>query len=50
VYDDGGGATATEGNGLRRMRERVEALGGALSKQLERGTLLRITLPLEAAS
>jgi two-component system sensor histidine kinase DesK len=48
VYDDGRGATAIEGNGLRGMRERVEALGGALNKQLERGTLVRITLPFEA--
>jgi two-component system sensor histidine kinase DesK len=50
VYDDGRGASAIEGNGLRGMRERVEALGGGLHKQLERGTLLRITLPLEATS
>jgi two-component system sensor histidine kinase DesK len=50
VHDDGRGATAVEGNGLRGMRERVEAVGGALNKQLEHGTRVRITLPLEVTS
>jgi two-component system sensor histidine kinase DesK len=44
VADDGRGATA-EGNGLRGMRERVEALGGTVARRADRGTTLTITLP-----
>ena len=50
VQDDGRGATGSPGNGLSGMRERVEALGGAL--QLDSapgaGTRLRLLLPLDA--
>jgi len=46
VEDDGRGAKNVEGNGLLGMRERVEALGGALRKEIGQGTLLTITIPL----
>jgi two-component system sensor histidine kinase DesK len=31
IADDGAGGSATVGNGLRGLRERAEALGGALT-------------------
>ncbi len=44
VADNGvGGAGA--GNGLRGMRERVEALGGELVREISGGTRLRIRIP-----
>jgi signal transduction histidine kinase len=49
VRDDGiGGADPTNGSGLVGLRDRVEALGGALSLRSQRGegTLLEIELPL----
>jgi signal transduction histidine kinase len=49
VRDDGiGGADVTRGSGLVGLRDRVEALGGALSLRSPRGegTLLDIELPL----
>ncbi len=46
VADDGCGAYAPEGNGLRGMRERLEAAGGSLVRQSEIGTRLIIQLPL----
>jgi two-component system sensor histidine kinase DesK len=45
IADDGRGAGAAEGNGLRGMRERVEALGGSLRLEGGAGTRLTITLP-----
>jgi len=48
VEDDGRGRCAPEGGGLRGMRERVEALGGAVERGPGgngRGTLLRVTVP-----
>ena len=48
VEDDGEHAIAREGNGLRGMRERVEALGGSMRLERERGTRLFIELPLRA--
>ena len=45
IEDDGRHATAREGNGLRGMRERVEALGGQLSLTRNAGTSLTIDLP-----
>ena len=46
VHDDGRGGLRTEGNGLRGMRERVEALGGTLQYDSSAGTKLRIEFPL----
>ena len=46
VEDDGRGGIRQEGNGLRGMRERIEALGGRFSMDAARGTRLIIELPL----
>ena len=46
VQDDGRGGDAPFGNGLTGMRERIQALGGALMRESDRGTRLLITLPL----
>ena len=46
IADDGRGSSAREGQGLRGMRERVEALGGSLQRQNQEGTRLTIRLPL----
>ena len=46
VADDGRGASGPEGNGLRGMRERLEALGGSLRLLTANGTRLIIDLPL----
>ena len=35
-----------EGNGLRGMRERVQALGGRFSLKSEQGTTLLVELPV----
>lgn len=45
IEDDGQHAVAQEGNGLRGMRERVEAMGGRLLLEREHGTRLSIELP-----
>ena len=50
VEDNGVGGDAPFGNGLTGMRERVQALGGALLREGDRGTRLRIRLPLKAES
>lgn len=47
IRDDGRGTTAPEGMGLSGMRQRVEALGGTLRRDLSAGTTLTITLPGE---
>ena len=47
IEDDGCGSMQNEGNGLRGMRERVEMLGGTLSRDSQSGTRLTITLPLK---
>jgi two-component system sensor histidine kinase DesK len=47
IQDDGRGSSNGEGNGLRGMRERVEMIGGTLSRSTESGTTLTITLPLK---
>jgi len=47
VQDDGRGGDAPFGNGLSGMRERVQALGGALMRETDRGTRLQIRLPLK---
>jgi len=46
VHDDGRGGLRTEGNGLRGMRERVEALGGTLQYDSSAGTKLKVEFPL----
>jgi len=48
IHDDGLGSSSGEGNGLRGMRERVEMLGGTLSRETQAGTTLTITLPTKA--
>jgi two-component system sensor histidine kinase DesK len=48
VEDDGRGGIRQEGNGLRGMRERVDALGGHLSIESEKGTRLLIEVPSQA--
>ena len=49
IYDDGSGARATEGLGLTGMRERVEALGGMVAREVANGTRLIVTFPQGAA-
>jgi len=46
IADDGRGGTQIEGNGLRGMRERVEALGGTLRRSTASGTRLSIEFPV----
>ena len=45
IEDDGQHGTLREGNGLRGMRERVEALGGRFALQQGQGTRLELQLP-----
>ncbi len=47
IEDDGRGGSQNEGNGLRGMRERVEMLGGTLTRDSQAGTRLAITVPLK---
>lgn len=47
IKDNGCGAMGTEGVGLSGMRLRVEALGGSLRREVNAGTRLLITLPVE---
>jgi two-component system, NarL family, sensor histidine kinase DesK len=47
IEDDGRGGSPGEGNGLLGMRERVEMLGGTLTRDSHAGTRLTITLPLK---
>lgn len=46
VEDDGTHAVLHEGNGLRGMRERVQAMGGRFSIDTHEGTALLIELPV----
>jgi two-component system, NarL family, sensor histidine kinase DesK len=46
IQDDGRGGFENEGNGLRGMRERIEALGGKLERDTSCGTRLRFQFPL----
>jgi two-component system sensor histidine kinase DesK len=48
VEDDGEHPLVREGNGLRGMRERVEAIGGHVSLNRDSGTRILIELPLRA--
>jgi signal transduction histidine kinase len=51
VTDNGTGATVSTGNGLRGMRERVEALGGTLTAgPADQGFQVRAVLPLRGES
>jgi len=45
IQDDGRGGEPIEGNGIRGMRERVEALGGSLERDGSHGTRLTIRIP-----
>jgi two-component system, NarL family, sensor histidine kinase DesK len=45
VVDDGRGGALTQGNGLRGLRERVEALGGSVAWQGMQGTQLAVIVP-----
>ena len=49
IEDDGRGGAHSEGNGLRGMRERVEMLGGTLTRDSQAGTRIIINLPLKQA-
>jgi two-component system, NarL family, sensor histidine kinase DesK len=46
IKDDGCGELEPEGVGLSGMRQRVEALGGSLRREISSGTRLIITLPV----
>lgn len=46
IHDDGLGGAQLEGNGIRGMRERIEALNGRLERDTAAGTRLTVTLPL----
>lgn len=52
IRDDGNGNAIVVGNGLRGMRERVEAIGGSLAIESEpgQGTCIAIELPLVGAA
>jgi two-component system sensor histidine kinase DesK len=50
IEDDGRGGIQVEGNGLRGMRERVEALGGTVSRDTRAGTKLTFTFPLNGTN
>ncbi|HXY15154.1 MAG TPA: sensor histidine kinase [Terriglobales bacterium] len=49
IQDDGCGGGLVEGNGLRGMRERIEALGGKFVRRTSPGTSLFIEFPLKPA-
>ena len=50
IQDDGRGGGNAEGNGLRGMRERIEALGGTFERDSTAGTKLSIQFPLTKES
>ncbi|MGH8272486.1 MAG: sensor histidine kinase, partial [Gammaproteobacteria bacterium] len=45
IEDDGRGGTLVEGNGLRGIRERVEALEGTIIRDGSQGTRLTVSIP-----
>jgi len=45
VQDDGHGGVENEGLGLRGMRERIEALGGSVLREISAGSRLTVRLP-----
>ena len=46
VADNGRGGEAPFGNGLTGMRDRIQALGGVLKREVDQGTRLLIKLPI----
>jgi two-component system sensor histidine kinase DesK len=50
IADDGRGGNAPFGSGLSGMRERLDLLGGTLTRSGDKGTTLTVTLPLASAS
>ncbi len=50
ISDDGRGGYMVEGNGLRGMRERIQALGGTLVRDTSSGTRLTISVPMQNES
>jgi two-component system sensor histidine kinase DesK len=50
VADDGTHSVLREGNGLRGMRERVQAMGGRFSITTDEGTTLLVELPVALQS
>jgi two-component system sensor histidine kinase DesK len=50
VEDNGRGGAMIEGNGLRGMRERIEALGGTVTRETNQGTKLHFEFPLATSS
>lgn len=50
ISDDGRGGNAPFGSGLSGMRERVDLLGGTLTRTGSSGTTLTVTLPIANAS
>jgi two-component system, NarL family, sensor histidine kinase DesK len=50
IQDDGRGGGVIEGNGLRGMRERIEALGGTLQRETNSGTRLTIEFPINSGA
>jgi len=49
IVDDGRGGNQPFGSGLTGMRERVEFLGGSLTRDGRSGTTLSVSLPMHAA-
>src|SRR5262249_51718349 len=49
ISDDGCGGISPEGAGLTGMRQRIEALGGALQRDTSSGTRISITIPAASA-
>jgi two-component system sensor histidine kinase DesK len=50
ITDDGRGGNTPFGSGLSGMRERVEVLGGTLTREAPPGTTLTVTLPIAQAA
>lgn len=48
VHDDGRGGAEPFGSGLSGMRERIEVLGGTLTRDGRHGTTLHVTLPVQS--